>query len=70
MGYTKKIFKKTTVSTLSYKKGALKMLVKLTTVVNFPNVLQPAFAPISFYQKITKPNCKQKETAKKPVSLE
>jgi len=41
---------------LLYKKGALKMLMKLILVVNFINILQ-AFAPISFRQKNTKPNC-------------
>jgi len=40
-----------------YEKAAHKMLVKYTTVVNFTNILQAAFAPIFFSQKITKPNC-------------
>jgi len=38
-------------------KVAHKMLVKLTIVVNFINILLAAFAPIFLHQKITKPNC-------------
>ncbi len=41
------------------KKAGLKMLVKLTPVVNFINItLRSAFAAIFFSQKVTKPNCK------------
>jgi hypothetical protein len=35
-------------------KAALK---KLTTIVNFTNILQAAFVPLFFQQKIAKPNC-------------
>jgi len=38
-------------------KVVLKMLMKLTPVVNFINFLWAAFAPIFFWQKNTKPNC-------------
>jgi len=38
-------------------KAAHKILVKLTPLVNFTNILRAAFAPILFCQKITKPNC-------------
>jgi len=41
--------------TLLYEKGASKMLMKLTPVVNFINILQAAFALIFFCQTITKP---------------
>jgi hypothetical protein len=41
---------------LSYEKGARKMLMKLTSVDNFINILWAAFAPIFFGQKVTKPN--------------
>jgi len=44
-----------TALTLLYKTGACKILMKLTPVVNFINILQAAFAPIFFFQKITKP---------------
>jgi len=37
------------------KKTVCKTLVKLTTGVNFTNILQAVFAPIFFRQKIT--NC-------------
>jgi len=36
-------------------------LVKLTLVVNSINILQAAFELISFYQKITKPNCNERK---------
>jgi len=39
------------------KKAFCKMLVKVTTGVNFINILQAAFAPIFFFQKIIKPIC-------------
>jgi hypothetical protein len=35
------------------------MLIKLTPVVNFTNILQTAFAPIFFQQKIALPNWNQ-----------
>ncbi len=38
---------------LSFKKRARKMLMKLTPVVNFLNILVAAFALIFFCQKIT-----------------
>jgi hypothetical protein len=41
------------------------MLIKLTPVVNFTNILQATFELISFQQKITKPNCKQIKAAYK-----
>jgi len=44
--------------TLLYEKSVHKMLVKLTPIINFINILQSAFELISFYQKITNPNCK------------
>jgi hypothetical protein len=34
------------------------MLMKLISAINFTNILQTAFAPISFHQKITNTNCK------------
>jgi len=39
--------------TLLNEKGVCKMLMKLTPVVNFTNILQAAFSPIFFCQKIT-----------------
>jgi len=39
------------------RKMRAKMLMKLTPVVNFINILQAAFAPILLHQKNTKPNC-------------
>jgi hypothetical protein len=38
-------------------KAACRMLVKLTHVFNFINILQAAFAPIFLGQKNLKPNC-------------
>jgi len=42
---------------LLYKKGLSKMLMKLTPVVNFIDILWATFAVIFLHQKITKPNC-------------
>ncbi len=42
---------------LHFQKLFVNMLVKWTLVVNFINILLSAFAPISFCQKVTKPNC-------------
>ena len=39
-------------------KAAHKMLVKLTIVFNFIDVLRAAFLPISFHQKVTNTNYK------------
>ncbi len=37
----------------------------MSTVVDFTNILQTAaFAPIFFFQKIAKPNCKKRKSAK------
>jgi len=36
-----------------------------TQVVNFTNILQTAFVPISLHQKMTNPNCKHIKSAKK-----
>jgi len=44
-------------------KAAHEMLVKLTPVVNFINILPAAFAPILFHQKVTKPNCNKRKAA-------
>ncbi len=33
------------------------------TVVNFINILQAAFVPLFFCQKITKPNCNKRKAA-------
>jgi len=38
----------------SYKKSVRKMLIKLNLVVNFTDILQVAFLPISKLQKIEK----------------
>jgi len=38
--------------THSYEKGGCKMLMKLTPIVNFINILQTAFAPIFLRQKL------------------
>jgi len=46
---------------LSYKKGKRKMLMKLTPVVNFNNILWAPFVPILFQQKITKPSWNLRE---------
>ncbi len=43
-------------------KTACKMWLKMTTVVNFINILRLAFAQIFFCKKITKLNCKQRKT--------
>jgi len=40
------------------------MLVKLTPVVNFINILQAAFEPIFFRQKVIKPNCNWTKASK------
>jgi len=40
------------------KKAASEMDI-ITPSVNFTNILPAAFVPITFHQKITKPNCKQ-----------
>jgi len=37
--------------------------MKLTPAVNFTNILQAAFGPISLQQKITNPNCKHMKAA-------
>jgi len=42
----------------THAKAAHKMLMKLTLVANFINILQAAFVPIFFWLKIKKPNCK------------
>jgi hypothetical protein len=42
--------------TFLIEKTAHKMLIKLKSVVNFTNILQTAFVPVFFCQKITKPN--------------
>ncbi len=39
-----------------HKKAARKMLVKLTPGVNFIHILRVRFLPISFCQKVSKPN--------------
>jgi len=44
--------------------------VKLTTVVNFINILQAVFAPILFCQKITNPNCITREKLSKALSYQ
>jgi len=49
-----------------WRKNASKILVKLTTAVNFIKILQAAFAPIFLCQKITKPNCNQRKAAQTP----
>jgi len=41
-----------------------KMLVKLTLVFYFTNILRAAFALIFLHQKITKPNCTKKAQVK------
>jgi len=46
-----------------WQKVACKMLMKLKPVVNFINILQAAFAPISLCQKITKPSSNKKKSA-------
>jgi len=38
-------------------KAVNKMLVKVTTVVNFIHILRAAFEPIFLHQKTTKPIC-------------
>jgi len=38
---------------------------RVTTVVNFTNILRAAFAPIFFRQKITKPNHEQKKLCRR-----
>jgi len=40
------------------------MLMKLTPVFNFTNILQAAFAPIFLCRKVTKPNCYLREASK------
>ncbi len=50
-------------------KVAHKMLVKLTLGVNFTNTLWAAFAPKSFPQKITNPNCEHIKAAQKTFAL-
>jgi len=45
-------------------KAVRKMLMKLTHVVNFTNILQTAFVLKLFYQKITKPNCNDRKASK------
>jgi hypothetical protein len=44
------------------KKAANKMMMRLTPEVKFANILQAAFAPISFQQNFLNPNCKKKKT--------
>jgi len=46
----------TCLTTIQSPTGAT-LLMKLTPVVNFINILQAAFALIFFCQKITEPNC-------------
>ena len=41
-----------------------KGLVKLTPGVNITNILQAAFLPLSFCQKITNTNCKYRKAVK------
>jgi len=45
------------------RKAAHKMLVILTTVVRFTNILQPAFALVFICQRITKLNCNKRKAA-------
>jgi len=45
-------------------KAAHEIMVKLTPVVNFNNILWAVFEPISFPQKITNTNCKHRKAAK------
>jgi len=47
---------------LLYEKVAQKMLMKLTAVVDFANILRASFC--IFYQQITNPNCKLRKTLK------
>jgi hypothetical protein len=44
-----------------------KSFITLTPGVNFTNILGAAFAPKSFHQKITNPNCKHIKDAQKTV---
>jgi len=46
------------------KKADYKMLMKLTPVVNLINILQAAFVPIFWRQKIRKPNCNKRKALK------
>ena len=39
------------------------MLLKLTTSVNFSNILRTTFALISLDQKTTKPNCNKRKAS-------
>ena len=55
---------------LLHEKAAHKILVKLTAAggVNFTNILWAAFAPKSFCQKITNPNCKHLKAAQRTLA--
>jgi len=50
---------------LLYEKVTCKMLIKLTPVVNFINVLRAAFSQIFLHQKITKLKHKWKKAAQR-----
>jgi len=50
-------------------KSSHKMMMKLTLVVNFPNILRASFAPISFHQKMSNPNCNHIKAAQNTFPL-
>ncbi len=56
---------KNLLSTLRFLPFAFNQSLKLTPGVNFTNILWAAFAPKSFCQKITNPNCKHMKGAKR-----
>jgi len=47
----------------------LKVFLLSSTKVNFSNILRAALLPISFRQKITNTNCKQRKAAQKLLNL-
>jgi len=54
--------------TLLFKKADHKMFAKLTSLVNFTNILGVAFTMIFFCQKIPNPNCKKREALRNTLA--
>ncbi len=53
------LYERDVINGLSHKRREKeRKLLEMWPVVNFNNTLQAAFAPISFHQKTTNPNCK------------
>jgi len=61
--HQKNVIREKLLKTLSYKKAACKMLMNMKPMVNFINILRPAFALIFFCQNYTKKKCNLRKAA-------